>query len=258
MVAFIIWVGLGAAAPENGGPKYLIFLTNWSYLVWNAYLIVSAISCTATYFLCYVCCRERFKDREGEDGSHCQRELVLEDKPVGCCGAQSDKSFWYQKLHWVLFSLAMEVAIGVTILYWALLYNPDSGFDYFGDLNLMTHLINGIMAVVDIFVTGIPVHLFHVVYILGFSSTYISFAGIYFAAYGTNVQGEPYIYGVIDYGSQPVTAAIYTIVVGLIYYPLMHLLIYCLYLGREGLLYLFRRFCCPKSHTTLEEHEMYA
>ena len=250
-IVFIIWLGLNG----GDGPKFFIFLTNWSYLLWNAYLLVSAISCTATYVLYHFCCREKFKKREKEDGNHCQRELVLEDKPVGCCGAQSDKSCWYHKVHWLLFTLGTETAIAVTILYWALLYRPgmDSAFE---GGSLMTHLINGIMAVADILLTGIPVHLLHVVYILCFSSTYASFAGIYFAANGTNVHGEPFIYDVIDYGNEPETAAAYTIVVGVIFYPLMHLILYCLYLAREGLLYHVWRFCCHRNHTHLTSYEM--
>lgn len=246
---FLAWTILAGLAPENGGVLFFIFLTNWAYLVWVSYLIWSAISVTVTYFWVFCCYRKKYKEQLKEkEQNRCSRDVIFGSRSSssGCCGIKEDKTFWYQKVHWVLHFMGIDVAIAIVILYWVAIYDPNDnrGYDYFGGVNLMTHLINGIVALVDIFVTAIPVNFLHFVYLIAFSGAYSAFSGFYFIANGTNVEGEPYIYSVIDYGETPGTAAALVVTVSLLYYPLIHIVVYGIGLLREGLLYLYQKYCC--------------
>ena len=246
---FLAWIILAGLAPENDGPLFFIFLTNWSYLVWVGYLIWSAISVTVTYFGVFCCRRKKYKEQLKEKEEHrCSREVIFRSQSLstGCCGIKEDKTFWYQKIHWVLYFLGIDITIAVVILYWVAIYDPNvnSGYDYFGGVNLMTHLINGIVALLDIFVAAIPINFLHFVYLITFSGAYSAFTGFYFIANGTNVQGEPYIYSLINYEETPDTAATLVVIISLLYYPLIHIMVYGISLLREGLLYLYKKYCC--------------
>ena len=101
-----------------------------------------------------------------------------------------------------------------------------------------THLVNGIISLLDVFVFGVPVSLLHVIYPMSFAGVYAGFSGIYYAANGTHPDiGERYIYSLLDYGSQPVTASVIVILVILVFVPLVHLVYYALYLARFWLVY---------------------
>ena len=229
---FFGWLIPSGLYDDNGGVKYFIFLTNWCYLMWNFYLIISAISVTIKVSLVY--CR-------GEQSGATSTQALLEhpkpyidiDKPVGCCGRSSDATSWYQKLQWVFFYLGAEMAVIVAILYWALIY--DGG--RVDGVNVNTHLVNGIVALIDIFFSGIPVRILHFIYGVAFGATYIIFTGIYYAADGTNVRGDPYIYDVIDYGNNPGSATGWVLAVVFIFLPLVHLVVFGLYTVRFWLTY---------------------
>ena len=162
-------------------------------------------------------------------------------KPVGCCGKARDGTVWYQKIHWFLFNISNSWAIAVSILYWALLRT--GALD---GVNLTTHLLNAIVALIDVLVTRIPVRILHILYPLLGAGIYVVFTGIYFAANGTNVRGDLYIYSVIDYGSNPGQSAGLALAVAFVYYPIMYLLVYGLFLLREGIVFLTKKVCCKK------------
>ena len=142
----------------------------------------------------------------------------------------------------------MPVVIIVVILYWFLVYDPDidRGFNYFDAINLHTHLFNGILSALDIWITAIPIRLLSMVYPVSFGASYIVFSGIYFAANGTNTNDNPYIYSFLDYGNEPATAVGIAFSTVFVVLPLTHLVCYALYLMREGVLYLVGVYCCKK------------
>ena len=143
---FFVWLFFVGFDDVNGGVKSFIYLTNWAYLVWTAYLIWSAISSTCTFLYFHFLCKQKFVDEYNEiDVNICSHELVLDDRPTGCCGKTGDRTFWYQKIHWVLYTVGTSMAVTVCILYWSLIYNPDEEppYNIYGGVNLVTHAVNG-------------------------------------------------------------------------------------------------------------------
>ena len=117
------------------------------------------------------------------------------------------------------------MAVAASILYWALLYSggPVDG------VNVHTHLLNAIIALVDVIFSGVPVRILHFIYPIMFAAVYGVFTGIYFAADGTNAMGDPYIYPVLDYGDSPGSAAGWVLAVVLVMMPIINLLMFGLY-----------------------------
>ena len=118
----------------------------------------------------------------------------------------------------------------VTVLYWIILRDnddPESG------LSIHVHLLNGITAVLDLWITGFPVHIFHFVYTFLYASCYVAFTGVHYATNSTgSSEGDEYIYPVLDYGSRPNLAigVILGATLGLL--PLIHILFISQYLLR--------------------------
>ena len=103
---------------------------------------------------------------------------------------------------------------------------------------MTAHLVNGIIALVEIWVTGVPVHFLHFVYVQIIAGSYVVFTGIYFAANLTNnMDGERYIYSVLDYEANPGTASALVILVVLVLVPAIHLVFYLQYVLRYWLVY---------------------
>lgn len=149
-----------------------------------------------------------------------------------CChSSTSAKSTWWDGILWAFFTVATESAFAILVLYWIVI----DGLQFEDDnaLSLHVHLINGIASLIDLWITGIPLHLLHVVYIVLFGSAYVTFSGIYHAANGTDPDGNPYIYEPLDYGAQPGVAAGYAIGCGFFFLAMVHLLFFVQYLARQ-------------------------
>ena len=225
---FLPWLIKSGFDSENGEAKYFIFLTNWSFLVWCGYLVVSALSATTKVIEVY-CCREKCtRAPKNRNSLECSIVLVESDRPVGCCDGQSDATSWYQKIQWITFYLGTEMAVTVTILYWMVIYQGGQ----VSGVSANTHLVNGIFALVDFAISGVPVRILHVIYPIMLTGTYGVFTGIYYAANGTNIHGEHYIYGVIDYDERPGTAAGWVLGTVLVLLPLLHMALFGMYSAR--------------------------
>ena len=161
----------------------------------------------------YHCCKKRSRTQSGN-----------------CCACDTDETTLCDKLSWLLFIIGAEPAVLVTLLYWILL----RGGDLSSGGNLNTHLINGIVAILDLWIIGIPIHIFHVFYTFLFASTYAAFTGVYFAANGTGLEpGENYIYPVLDYESNPGLAAGLILATAFVALPAIHGLFIVQYLLRN-------------------------
>ena len=225
---FLGWLIASGVHPSNGGPLFLIYLTNWALIAFVIYLFIAACSVTTKFFTVHCCRRKAYTE---EDFS--RRPAYYFRKPTGCCGYKSNTLSWYQMIHWVSFTYGGELALAVTVLYWTVLY---AGGEVDG-INANTHLTNGIISVVDILLTGTPVSLLHFIYPLSFSSAYAAFTGFYFAGNGTDVSGNPFIYSVIDFGRNPGFSAAIVILVAFLFVPLIHLVFYAMYIARFWLVY---------------------
>lgn len=217
------------AGAFSSGPQFLIYLTNWSALMLNVHFLYSALLVTVEYLKAFVCCRRHYNDLHFERRAD-EFEIV---KPKGCFSSEYNQLKWYHMIQWVLFNVANQAAICVVLLYWSLLFRG-------GDVGLYDghyHLGNGLIAIVDVMVSGLPVRLLHFYMMQVYAFIYTLFTGIYYVAGGTGNNGTTFIYPVLDYATKPGSAAGLCIGV-IILLPLLHLAVYALYVGRYWLVYL--------------------
>ena len=217
-----MWLFYNAASSRLFGPpaKFLIFLTNWGFIMWNLYLLVSAVSVSYNQLRYYY---YNYTAKRGENRTNGKK----------CCTSDSDRTTILDKFSWLLFIISTEIAVGIVIFYWLLLsseFDPDT---LYSGGNLSVHLLNGIVALLDLWIIGIPIHILHLFYTLVFASTYATFTGVYYAANGTGQEGERYIYPPLDYGSNPGKGAGLIIGTVLIFLPIVHALFIVQYLIRN-------------------------
>ena len=111
-----------------------------------------------------------------------------------------------EKIQWLLFTVGTEFAVAITLIYWTLFYQPHSKQNFFSLDSLHIHLINGILALVDLWMTGVPVRVYHALYSILLALSYVAFTGIYYAAGGTDPTGNSFIYPFLNYKSSPGSA----------------------------------------------------
>ncbi len=245
---FFGWLVAAGLYELNGGPKFFIFLTNWGFLSFNAHLIWSAIVSTVDFCKEFVCCRQQYIDLGETRSLAYQRDV---ETPTGCCGRGYNGISWYHMIQWALFMIGAEFAVVITLLYWPLLYNPD--FSISG-VNFNTHGSQGIISVIELLITGVPIRFYHFYFTQIFASVYVVFTGIYYAAGGTNTMERPYIYSILDYGETPGTACGYIFGVILVFLPIVHFLFYLVYIARYWALYMiYGKQSSSPDHSRLEE-----
>jgi hypothetical protein len=166
-------------------------------------------------------------------------KVELPDKPMGYCCPHNALQ-WFEFIHWILFALASESALAITILYWAL-FGGVASISY---LNIFTHLINSIVILIDMWITRLPVRIYHMVYCILFGAAYTLFTGLYYAGGGRTAFNTTFIYPVLDYDENPGLAVGMGFISSFLLAPLIHLFFYGNYLLREGLLYLVKHKCC--------------
>ncbi|CAH1266203.1 Hypp3319 [Branchiostoma lanceolatum] len=134
---------------------------------------------------------------------------------------------WYHKVHWVLHNTSITVAFFVTTLYWTL----DKGIVSVS--SILEHVVNSIIALLDLLVSGTPVRILNVIYPVAYAALYGVFYVIYWAAGGKGRDGAAAIYAVIDFGKDPGMASVFLVVLVFVGTPLFHLLSYGLFRMRE-------------------------
>ena len=100
------------------------------------------------------------------------------------------------KVYWVLYSVTIQGTIFAVIGCWGLVIDPVT--DSITYANLLKHLIAGILVVVGLFVTAIPIRILHVIYPITFTAIWIIFSGIYYVAGGTDIYSNRYIYKALN------------------------------------------------------------
>ena len=246
---FFGWlIATGLSYVNDGDTKFFIFLTNWGFLAFNTHLIWSAIISTVDFFKEFVCCHQQYTDAGETRSTAYKRDL---EAPTGCCGRHYNKISWYHMIQWGLFTTGAEVAIAITILYWPLIYNPSLPID---GVQFNTHGTQGIIAFIELLVVGVPVRFYHFYFTMIFGALYIVFTGIFYAAGGTNVGGDPFIYSVLDYGGNPGGAVGISFAVVFVLLPIVHVLSYLVYVVRYWIVYaIYGKQTSLSDHSRLEE-----
>ena len=168
--------------------------------------------------------------------------LIEEGVKIGVTWSEDELS-WYQKVHWVMFQMALLIQLGILILYWALLFENDNPMTKYHPANFHVHLLGGIMSLVDVGVSGVIISIYHIYIGMIYGSVYSIFSGIYYAAGGKGINGTDYIYPVLDYSTNPGQAVGLDFIVLLVLLPAMHCSIYAFSLLRRWAVYHFRRHC---------------
>ena len=112
---------------------------------------------------------------------------------------------WFHEALWVVYNIAAVAALTVTLTFWLLLFRLRNDVRA---LTVVVHGVNSVLMVGDTMLSSIPVRLFHVIYPMFYSISYIVFTVIYWALGGTSYFGMSYIYPQTDYTGRPVLAAV--------------------------------------------------
>lgn len=199
-------------------------------LILVTYLVTAALSVTFKLLWENSCCRnsEPIEDL-------CLDDLL--DPPLSgrqcCCPSGKESLPWYLSLTWLLFTLASEVMVPVSLVYWV----TWDGTVVSWPVNIHEHGVSIIPGLVDLFISGIPVRFLHFIYLMLFAFTYAMFNVFFWAAGGTNAYGDRYIYYIVNFEDSPLQASLVLVLMVLILPLLIHSLYWALYLLRVGILY---------------------
>ena len=215
------WLLVSAAVTTSGG-RWLVYLTNLSYLV-------LVLGTGAIAILCVVYTIVYYANR------NCIQNLPKVETPIQLTYTQ-DNIPWYVKLVWFLYISGSTLAVLVTIGFWTVLYRCDSNgsnnnttsltvnnttnltvnntTDSTGNcapsaLTVHTHGVNGLLALVDLFISRVPFQFLHFFYPAILTALYALLNGIYYAA------GAGVIYTPINYGGNLGIAVVLVIVLAL-------------------------------------------
>lgn len=194
---YFVFMVLYTALMGTLGWKMFIMLTYWSYWLLTVSLILKAVN--VWYYIDL--------KKQGKDIKE-----YLGDSPR-------------LKTQWVLHNLSTGAAPIVTILFWTIAYDG-SGYTF---INCNTHGFNAMFALIDMFVTRMPIRHLHLYHGILYGITYGSFSYFYWLAGGTNQFGEPYIYKPLNYGKAPGVALSYIITIGFVVAPMFHSMMFFTY-----------------------------
>ena len=249
MLYFLVWLVVTIFhAATSIKFKYFIFLTHWGFVVWNSYLILSVI--VTTFAMCQSSTFNSKKSSHVYQGL--EKDSTTENTRPGCCSkkiiAETSSLPLPFKLQWALFVVGGEYAMAITILYWSFFNDPNSKQNLYSLDSLNLHMINGIFAVVDLWVSGIPVRFYHALYSIAFGCVYVLFTAIYYAVDGTDPDGNQFIYPFLDYGSNPKAAVGLAIGCAVLLVGSIHFIFFIQYLVRHSITNLFCHHSYYYSH----------
>merc|ERR1719369_101598 len=127
--------------------------------------------------------------------------------------------------------MAYTMAVFITFMYWTLLFHWDSPPSY---SNLFVHLFQGMFAILDQMITNRPWHLFKAWSSIPIPLVYLIFNIIYWAAGGTNNDGNDWVYPVLKWGEEP-GFAVLVMFMAVVALPVIHCLFSIITLGRDRL-----------------------
>ncbi|XP_033096653.1 protein rolling stone-like [Anneissia japonica] len=215
-------------SPVDTKWKWLIYISDWSYLLLTLYFIFAAVAVTV-YHACN--CNSSDKDPSIElaerGGGSNQNNFYEPSMP------------WYLKFMWFLQVTAYSAAVAVTILYWVLEYDPPG--DSIHAYGVHVHGVNVVLVLIDLLIVATPYRLLHFIYPSLYSFVYFVFTAIYWAAGGLNPNGNPWIYkGSLDWETDPGLSAIVAALTVVVAAPMLQVLFWLLFKIKE---FIFRKCC---------------
>lgn len=181
---------IGCKKPIGGTTYWPIYLTNWDLVLGMSQALLGVILV-----------HRRWKLQKDPNFDPSKME----------CGK-------LEKIYWFLYVATTSIAIGVTVIYWGLVHDPE--FHQIDTLNIMLHVCNSILMIIDFCVVSIPFKLRFFWWCVVIATFYLMFSAIYFLAGGLDKYGRRFIYKVLDW-EKPVQALI-VCTGGLIFIVLVH------------------------------------
>ncbi|XP_043503026.1 protein rolling stone-like isoform X1 [Polistes fuscatus] len=174
---FVAWISIifcslfefGSYKPQYKWEKWPIYLTNWDLALG---LIQS--------FLGALIVSKRWKLQKDPAYNISDMKLTM-----------------LEKSYWVFYTVTSSLAVGVTVTYWTAVYNPK--INYIDPLNIMLHVCNSILMLIDLSITSVPIYMKNVWWCLIVVLFYIIFSIIYYAAGGLDKNGYHYIYKILNW-----------------------------------------------------------
>lgn len=227
------------------GGYWFLYLDNWAFTFVAAHFLLGML--ITTHYCCGTGVEDdpagygprRFKsetyivglsseDEGDEDGEGTSYAKATDDD-------DNELTFWY-KASWVIFTIASVNSLVVTITYWSSIY---SGGEIDG-LIVNTNILASVLMLFEVAISNMPIRILHFIYSHVFGSIYVLFTVIYWAAKGTDKDGNHYIYESLDYQRYP-GAAIFTVFFVLIVLQFMlHLFLFALFRFRAWLVSKFQ------------------
>ena len=217
--------------------------------MWNVYLVVSAVTVTIALWPASTSTNSRVKPNDFQQDSNCANSNSR-DTCKKVTGSTCLALPWYYKLQWVSFLIGGEYAIAITVLYWSMFYDPNSEHNYYSLDSLNLYLINGIAALIDLWLSGMPVSIYHAFYSISFGFVYILFTAVYYITDGTDPDGNRFIYQILDYSMHPGAALGLAVLLAVLFIGIIHYFLFIQYVFRYRLtLWSYHAKTCHISQT---------
>ncbi|KAK0182556.1 hypothetical protein PV327_000683 [Microctonus hyperodae] len=184
----LLWISIivcslfdyGSSKPPKTTYTWPIYLTNWDLVIGAIQSILGVILVTKRWTL----------QKTQTDSNACN--IIKYGK--------------LEKLYYVLYTIACTLAVGVTVSYWAAVY--DSKIHTIDPLNIMLHVCNSLLILMDVLIVSIPLKFRHFWWCLVLILFYLTFSIIYYAAGGLDKNGYHHIYKILDWKKPGITILI--------------------------------------------------
>uniref|UniRef100_A0A182IWF9 Protein rolling stone n=1 Tax=Anopheles atroparvus TaxID=41427 RepID=A0A182IWF9_ANOAO len=221
LVCSVLDIGRTEPVYEHHYAKWWIYLTHWALLACTVQAWLAAIIVTKGLMI----------DRnEFEWNIHVARESRL------------------HSVYWIAYTIATVYSFIVTIVYWTFVYDPSK--NRVDAVNLMVHVLNSIIMLIDLTIVGHPIKLNHAYWTTGIGVGYTLFSIIYYLAGGTDRHNDSSIYKMLDWTKPGKSIVICAL--GIFAVFLMHFLCYCLYCLR---VWLYARVCVQGNNSKTSSNE---
>ncbi|XP_032230605.1 protein rolling stone isoform X2 [Nematostella vectensis] len=224
------WLIYSGFHEANGKTKWFIYLTNWGYLLETVYFIYAS---AVTLWFHIREKKNKVSKNEKDVEMDAKKDQIQKNED------QSDFNFsdlmrYHHSLMWILFNIAADTAVLISIIYWGWMVGPIDGLD------VSTHALNTVFMILELVLSKLPIRLLHCIYPLVFGLCYMIFTVVYWAAGGTNANNKPYIYSIVDYKDSPGMAVGILLGALLVLLPIVHSVFFGVYKLR---CYLSERSC---------------
>ena len=213
--ALVLFVLVENLVEAEGTPFYFIWLTNWTGALTGVY--------AATHFLATA---RAFKDAETSSPQTSVEAVDVDVDPgdgterrVSTHARAGDDVPRVARALWLCKATAPTCQILITLMYWAILYNP--AFAEPSASNVTAH--GGLCAALVVDLLGaarLPVGAFDFLVAFAFLLAYLAFNVAFTLSGGTNQAGDEYVYEILAWRTHAVRAVIVVAFVALVVLPL--------------------------------------